>query len=435
MLNIASLRFVRRASSALCVFLLAALLSACAHPTPPDARQSKSWIVDNVMGKSTAELYADAIAPAVFERSGSKVIDDYTVESGNLKMPDNSVGSLVTVRSKDGSLTAVVERPGKNGLLVVNSKGESRFTPFPAWDYSLPDTLLEQAKSYDSKSKTMAGPYVIDMLVGFSQSAVTANGGDAHALALEQVESVNLALRNSLVNNVSVRLVGVQIVEQNYSVTGETLGKLPEIFSAGMKKFDPDLLYGIFSGSPDDTAGGWAYVGGRFAIGHFGGAFRHEVGHNAGGGHCHVPGGRYNYGFQNGKTTTAQCGNESPYYSTPAVRDAHGLLIGNAATADMARVWRENAQRLSSYTVSSPKNFRNTGSTAFTATFAWDPSPDAVKYTIYFTSPTAPTPVKTAENVTATTYTARVMSNRTLYYAKAVDAQGRESILSDGASK
>lgn len=52
--------------------------------------------------KSTAELYEDLIAPAVFERSSSKVIDGYTVESGNLLMPDKTVGSLVTVRSGSG---------------------------------------------------------------------------------------------------------------------------------------------------------------------------------------------------------------------------------------------------------------------------------------------------------------------------------------------
>jgi hypothetical protein len=280
-----------------------------------------------------------------------------------------------------------------------------------------------------------AGPYVIDMFIGYTRFTAGEIGGDVHANALAQVESVNLALRNSLVTNVSMRLVGTQIVEKHYGISTATLNALPEIFSLGISTYKPDLIYGVVGSHPDDTAVGWAKVGGRLAIGWFiGEAFRHEIGHNAGGHHCHEPGGSYNYGFTNGKTWTALCGNGSPYYSTPAVRDAHGLLIGDAATGDMARVWRENAQRLSSYTAQTPKNFRLTGSTAFTARFSWDPSPDAVGYNIYFTSPTTQNPVKVG-STTNSTYTASVISNKTMYYAKAVGSLGSESDLSNGATK
>lgn len=442
MINIASVRFVRRASSVLGIASLAALLSACSHPTPPDASESKSWVIENVVGKSTAELYANVIAPAVFERSGSKVVDGYTVESGNLTMPDKSVGSLVTVRSKDGSLTAIVERSGKNGLLVVNSKGETRFTPFPARDYSLPDTVLEkETKPGTVTSAVTARHYVIDMFIGYTRVAAEAVGGDAYANALAQVESVNLALRNSLVSNVSMRLVGVQIVEQSYPVNRKTFYALPQIFSAGIATYKPDLIYGMVGGHPDDQFGGLAVVRGRHAIGWvYGEAFRHEIGHNAGGAHCAINGGApvpYGYGHSNGKTSTAQCGNENPYYSTPAVRDAYGLLIGDATNADMARVWRENAARLSTYTIapiSTPENFRKTASTVFTVTFSWDPSPDAVRYEIYYTSPTTQNPVKTGE-ATDLSYTANTTSNRTIYYAKAVSPNGDVSELSNGASR
>jgi hypothetical protein len=395
-----------------------------------------------VANKTTAQLYADVIAPAVFVSSSSKVIDGYTVESGNLTMPDEPLGSVVTVRSRDGSLTAVVERSGKNGLLVVNSKGETRFTPFPALDYSLPDTITEE--------KTKPGPltptvttrsYVIDMFIGYTRLAADAVGGDAHANALAQVESVNLALRNSLVTNVSLRLVGVQVVEQSYPINLQTLYSLPQIFSAGIATSKPDLIYGVVGSHPDDGPVGLAVTGGRHAIGWFiGEAFRHEVGHNAGGKHCAIDGGGYRpyaYGHSNGKTNTAQCGNLSPYYSTPAVRDAYGLPIGDEANADMARVWRENAERLSTYTIapiSTPKNFRKTASTLFTVTFAWDPSPDAVGYEIYYTSPTTQNPVKIAEP-TDVSYTANTTSNRTIYYAKAVSPNGDRSELSDGATR
>lgn len=285
MFKTAGVRSMRSVFSAVSMVSLAVLLGACVHSSPPDPGGPKSWVVENVASKSTAELYADVIKPGVFERSSSKVIDGYTVESGNILMPDKSVGSLITVRSGDGSLTAVVEEPGNNGLFLVGSKGESRFIPFPDRDFSLPDTVVKNAKSVMPKSPTSVGPYVIDMLIGYSRSAVEAAGGDAHANALAQVESVNLALRNSLVTDISMRLVGVQIVESNYPITPDTLARLPEVFSEGMRVYEPDLLYGIFSGHPEDSSVGWAYVPGRTAIGYiYGEAFRHEVGHNAGGG-------------------------------------------------------------------------------------------------------------------------------------------------------
>jgi hypothetical protein len=152
MFEIAGVRLMRRAVSALCVISLAALLGACTHPSPPNSNEPKKWVVENVASKTTAELYADVIAPAVFERSGSQVIDGYTVESGNLRMLDKSMGSLVVVRSADGSLTAAVEKYGKSGWLVINSKGEGRFLSNPPVDYSLPDTIVDKAKTEGAKS-------------------------------------------------------------------------------------------------------------------------------------------------------------------------------------------------------------------------------------------------------------------------------------------
>ena len=354
MFKTAGVRCIRRVSSALLIVSLAVLLGACAHTSPPDPGGVKSWVVENVASKSTEELYAEVIKPGVFERSSSKIIDGYTVESGNLMMPDKSVGSLVTVRATDGSLTAFVEKTSKSGLVVIKSNGESRFKPSQARDYSLSDTVTgkELKKLNTNKSKVTAGPFVIDMLIGYSRAAVDYVGGDAHAYALVMVESVNLALRNSLVNDVSLKLVGVQIVEPDYWLTFKNLAELPIIFSEGVTASSPDMIYGAFGGHNGDD-GPRGYVQHRYSMGYPDvPVFRHEVGHNAGGVHCAREGGApvpYGYGFANGNTFTIQCGNGSPYYSTPNVRDAHGSIIGDAATADMARVWRENAERLSSY--------------------------------------------------------------------------------------
>lgn len=430
MFNTAGVRFIWRVFSALSIVSLVALLGACTNPPTARLSEPKSWVVENVASKSTAELYADIIKPGVFERSSSKVINGYTVESGKLLMPDKSVGSLITVRSGDGSLTTVVEQPGNSGLLTVNSNGESRFVPFPVKDYSLPDTVKSKKKmnSNATKSSALAGPYVIDMLVGYSKSAVQAAGGDAFANALAQVESVNLALRNSHVSNVSMRLVGVQVVEQNYPISGDTLERLSAIFSTGIQHYEPDMVYGIFSGHADDTAVGWAYVPGRTAIGYiYGEAFRHEVGHNAGGGHCYESGGSYNNGFSNGKSSTAQCGNESPYYSTPAVRDQHGLPLGDSATADMARVWRENAERLSSYAVFLPKaptGFRDIPASPGVIQFEWGQSPRAVKYEVWGQDSVLLPYKKLGESDLLNVTLSNVPSGTRPYYVVAVYADG-----------
>ena len=355
MFEIAGVHFIRRVFSALAVVALAALLGACALSSPPDPDGPKSGGVENVASKSTAELYADVIKPGVFERSSSKVIDGYTVESGNLRMPDKSEGSLVTVRSADGSLTALVERTGMRGLLVINKKGEKTFNPDRASgslrnDVEVNTTEERKLSASGSQAKS---PMVVDILIGYSRAAVVSVGGDATSHALALVESANLALRNSLVASVSLSLVGVQVIERNYPINSSQVRNIQSIFSEGMRALKPDMLYAIFSGHPDDDAAGRGQMPGRFAVGYpeaF--IFRHEIGHNAGGLHCpSEPGAlvRYGHGYNNGKSNTAQCGEEGVYYSTPAVIDQFGLPKGNAFTADMARVWRENARRLSSY--------------------------------------------------------------------------------------
>jgi hypothetical protein len=355
MFKTAGVRFVRSVFYSISIASLAGLLGACTHSSPPDPGGPKSWVVENVASKTTEELYRDLIKPGVFERSSSKVIDGYTVESGNLRMPDKSVGALVTVRSTDGSLTAHIEQPEKSGLLTISKRGEARFSPHPRQDYSLPDTVIEKqiTAPVNSKSPLSTVPYVIDMFIGYSRHNADWVGGDVLAHALGMVEGLNLALRNSLITNVSMRLVGTQIVEQNYPMVPETLSRLKNIFAAGVAATDPDMVYGGFGGYPGDAVGGYGYMPGNLAIGYpILETFRHEVGHNVGGLHCKEDGEGapypYGYGYRNGKTSTSQCGGD-PYYSNPAVRDAYGLPIGNLATADMARVWRENSERLSSY--------------------------------------------------------------------------------------
>ncbi|MHC8287691.1 zinc metalloprotease [Pseudomonas sp. XS1P51] len=355
MFKSAGLRFMRRFFSALSMVSLAVLLGACMNPSPSDTGEPKSWVVENIASKTTQELYADLIAPGVFERSSSKVIDGYTVESGNLRMPDKNDGSLVTVRSADGSLTALINRPGQRGSLHIDSTGMSRFIPEPAVDMDAEDavTNLNEKVATAPVDLTSAEPLVVDVLMGYSKAGVDRMGGDPGADALAKVEWVNLMLRNSLVLNVSLNLAGVQVVEDDYPITTETLAKLPVIFSQGMDKFKPDVIYGNFAYIVPGGAIGWGYRPGRTAIGVSSSAstFAHELGHNAGSQHCNYEGvANYRFGYDNGKSRSVLCnGSNSRYYSTPAIIDQYGLPLGNTETADTARVWRENASRLSGY--------------------------------------------------------------------------------------
>lgn len=167
-----------RALSALLIVSMAVLLGACVHPVPPNSVGPRSWVVKDVANKTTPELYADWITPAIYERSASSVVGRYIVESGNLRMPDKSIGSLVTVRNANGSLTAVIEQKGKSGLVVINSKGQGTFTPYLPQDYSQPDTVSLKDEVISAKPESTATePYVVDIFIGYSRSAVAQQAG------------------------------------------------------------------------------------------------------------------------------------------------------------------------------------------------------------------------------------------------------------------
>ena len=431
MFKTAGVGSMRRGFFGLSLVCLVVILGACAHPPTTDSVEPKSGVVENFASKSTADLYADLIAPAVFERSSSKVIGGYTVESGKLRMPDKFEGSLVTVRSADGSLTALINRPGLFGSLHVDSKGASNFTPEPEVNPDILDVVPNPNEKIATApvDSTIAEHYVVDVLMGYSKAGVIRAGGDAHADALAKIELVNLMLRNSLVDNVSLRLVGIQIVEDDYPITSVTLGKIRTIFAEGMAKFEPDVTYGNFAYIVPGGAIGWGWMPGGSAIGVSSSAstFAHEIGHNAGSSHCNVNGvNNYRFGYFNGKSRSILCnGPNSLYYSTPAVIDQYGLPLGNAVTADTARVWRENAVRLSSYAPpqsppTAPADFAKVSSTASTITFIWSASPKAVRYEIYSVKNIgSPLPKKIGDS-TALTFTATNILGEALYFVKAV---------------
>ncbi|WP_434705794.1 hypothetical protein J3P85_10845 [Pseudomonas sp. Z1-12] len=336
-------------------FRLAALTLAIALPALVNAATDTP---EGAPQATSASVYADAIGSSRFERSGIRVEQGYTVESGNLYTRDGKTGSLVVVRSPDGAVTAIVDNPGKRGLLMVDAQGKSTFKEDLPYDYMTPDTVESaEVPSLAASKPPSSEPRYIDMLVGYSANALARLNADPVAYALAQLETANLGLRNSRVENLSLRLVGVNVFNLNESVEDITEMQLI-MWKSKLKtyrdKYGADVIAAYAVGK--SGIGGIATLGGDASLNSWRlpTAFRHEIGHNAGGAHCNDNPANYNFGYNNGKTSTILCGNSSPYYSTPAVSDDHGLPLGNAQTADMARVWRENAARLTGYRAELP---------------------------------------------------------------------------------
>lgn len=301
---------------------------------------------------TAASVYADTIGSARFERSAVKVEQGYTVESGNLYTRDGETGSLVVVRSPDGAVTSIIDEPGKRGLLKVDRQGVSTFIPQPPVDYMKPDSEAADDLVPPATGEALndGGHRYVDMLVAYNAGALGELSADPVAYALAQLETVNLGLRNSLVRGVSLRLAAVNVFNVNHDTSGEGLGRWQNLLAPYRAMYSSDVS-AAFSSDTEHGTGGMAYVNGYTSVNWSLGfdAFRHEMGHNAGGGHCNDNPASYRFGYNNGKSQTYLCGNSAPYYSAPEVLDSHWLPLGNAQTANMVRVWRENTARLTGY--------------------------------------------------------------------------------------
>lgn len=202
------------------------------------------------------------------------------------------------------------------------------------------------SRSSGCNERDADGKYIADLFVGYSyEASVRANDIDAHALSL--VEMVNNGLTNSLVDNIYIRLVGTGISEHNPGVVTSVLGNVYTWFADEIALTGADYVASIQvpTGGPSE-AGGWAGVGGYSSVNSINSAaavFRHELGHNVGSSHCSPGILPYAAGYNNGNVRTHMCGNSVNFYSTPLVNDDMGLPLGDAATADNARVWRERA--------------------------------------------------------------------------------------------
>lgn len=335
---------------------LAALAFALALPSLVSATTNSR---EESPQATSSSVYADVIGSARFERSAIKVEQGYTVESGNLYTRDGDTGSLVVVRSPSGSVTVIVNSPDKRGLLTVNAQGKSTFTEEPITDADARgNDVIESGEPMGLDSKKAGEHRYVDILFAYIPYVLGKLDADAIAYALAQTETVNLSLRNSRITDVSLRLAAVTVFDNSNRVldtSSEGLSNWQSLLSPYRALYKTDVSAAI-TGS--DAEAGRAYRPGYTSVNAWWAptTFAHEIGHNAGGHHCFLQDGvNYNFGHDNGKTKTNLCyGDRAFYYSTPDVLDAHGLPLGNAKTADMARVWRENTTRLTGYNAELP---------------------------------------------------------------------------------
>ncbi|MCE4056644.1 discoidin domain-containing protein [Pseudomonas sp. Au-Pse12] len=329
----------------------------------------------NPMQRSTVEVGTDLLLQETGMRIRSLVpqhqdtFKDINVMTGQLEgraRSLNAPGEMVLAARPDGSFIALL--PDANVMIRGNAQGEQsliRIGTSPTHAPESLDYLIDESSGVPGQQESRSGQrsfqanrnaegeIVIDLLAGFSQKAADYIG-DHEAYAMIQVTLVNRALQQSKVQGVRLRLVGTQVIANDYPITGETLRQVSTLFADGMRRYSPDVVAGFIMGTPGvDTAVGWGYVNGRYSINYINSVttFRHELGHNIGGSHC-SDGSSYRFGYNNGRVGTILCGDQVNYYSNPDVNDRLGIPLGNAATADMARVWRENAARMSAYSPS-----------------------------------------------------------------------------------
>jgi hypothetical protein len=195
------------------------------------------------------------------------------------------------------------------------------------------------------------GNAIIDVFFGFSEQAA-AQLGDIDAEATMLTESANSGLVNSEVEDVRLRLVGTTTAPYHEGIRWQFLDELESWFGDEASEAGADLLAWVDTPTgAADEAGGWAYVMGYTTMvgSPWPTAWRHEVGHNAGGSHCKPEGGSpfsYGYGFTDGgNIRTHMCGNQINYYSTPDV-SYQNVTIGTDNAENMARVWRERGEAM-----------------------------------------------------------------------------------------
>ena len=298
--------------------------------------------------------------------------------------------AVMTIDSRTGDNTIMFSdhdgtfniRPTKpySKLLRVKEPKKSGIADFKCGLESLDSDLLKSTMNYSSVAINSAesrlninstacnntgidvgcsemdanGKYVIDIFIGYSNDAVNylINNGDTYqAHAARMVQTINQSLTNSLVDNVSMRLVGTSVKDHNTGINlnSDGLAYVSELFQDEIIETGADYIamYQEYNNPKSyNTAEGWGDTQGRKSINAIESenVLRHEVGHNFGSSHCSggSDGFPYANGFNNGVEKTIMCGNEILYYSNPQIILSGGA-IGTESFNNNARLIKERA--------------------------------------------------------------------------------------------
>ncbi|MBD8492768.1 zinc metalloprotease [Pseudomonas syringae] len=310
------------------------------------------------------QLYEQKIGSSRFEsRHLERTESGYTVESGVLHGPGGEQGTLILVkgperkpddqlqprRESDDQLIGLVSQPGQQGVLQVKANGDSTFYFDTQPDFMQPDTVqTDEAQMTERAAVESTENITIDAMVGFTESALAKIDVNPEYFALGQLETANLSLRNSGIGHIQLRLAGIHVYAEDIPVTTEGLSRWQALLTPLRSTYQHDINIGFSTGG---DAGGWAYAPGDTSVNLINtSAFKHELGHNVGGSHCNTDGSdNYKFGYNAGNPIrTSLCGNSIFYYSNPDIT-YQGVKIGDARTANMTRLWREQAGRLAGY--------------------------------------------------------------------------------------
>lgn len=304
-----------------------------------------SALLENRLELTRSPLLAGLKAPRLEPRSS---IDGYRVSSANLLgEKDGTEGFIVLVDSPDGSFTALLSTPTRRGVVIGHADGSQTFTEEAVADGQKDDFVTdpqlerEQRQGASDPVPTDGPEQVLTVLVGFSEEAAR-QVVDPRRFALAQIETLNLALKNSLITNVRVTLSGISTTPIDYVINSKNLSAMRTAFP---NYPNADLIAGFFASATEGGVVGIASRYGNTSMTRISttDTFAHEVGHNMGGAHCNPGDDSHEYGFTTGKYGSLLCRQGTPYlsFSNPARSAPDGAPLGNSKTADMARVWRE----------------------------------------------------------------------------------------------
>jgi hypothetical protein len=319
------------------------------------------------------ELFDGKTITLDFDRVDHRRKSNYTW-NGKVEGKKHSHATITVV---DGSISGTVEFDGEQYQIETTSDGtnmlrkieERAFPPDhpvepPEGDTSIVDALSQQLLNDINASADTE--ITIDIMVVFSNQTAGAAGAGITAQCQQAIDTTNLCYANS---NIKPRVRMVYCGPANYDESGNYNTDLNWLTSNSYIKelrnqYGADMVAMIVENG-QYCGMGWVGPAASYAFcvvnrGCASGnkSFPHELGHNMGALHDKFvdPSGTYNHGYvycpgswRDVMAYANQCGGTRvPYFSNPDVL-MNGVPMGDAATANVARVINENAAMISNF--------------------------------------------------------------------------------------